>query len=386
MSSIKLFKNLCAVLIFTLAYTIGSIAQNVSDSTEFNKSISADSAFNKESKTFLVVPIVNNSPSLGLGAGLVGMYFFKFGKKDTLSPPNMINLYSIYTNTQSHILFSNAKLYWKDDLHRLEVGYGNIRVNHNNTYSNSGSEDVKLVYSENKDMLFIQYSRNLFKSFYLGTFYYGSMTKYSFDKGTDEENEQTEKFFQENNIKNNFISSIGLNFQWDNRDYVYYPTKGLFASIRPKYFSDWLGSENNYTDTDYKITYFTQIDKSKILAIAVAGGFALGDVPFDGYQSYGLRNSLRGYATGKYKGPFMIATQIELRWKIYKRWGAVAFAGSGRVAGNESEDALDQNWLPSAGVGGRFLISRVKRINIRLDVAYGVDGNQGLYFGIMEAF
>jgi len=32
------------------------------------------------------------------------------------------------------------------------------------------------------------------------------------------------------------------------------------------------------------------------------------------------------------------------------------------------------------------VFSREKRINLRLDYAIGVDGNQGLYFGIMEAF
>lgn len=31
-------------------------------------------------------------------------------------------------------------------------------------------------------------------------------------------------------------------------------------------------------------------------------------------------------------------------------------------------------------------MEKVKRINIRLDYAFGVDGNQGLYFGVMEAF
>jgi hypothetical protein len=32
------------------------------------------------------------------------------------------------------------------------------------------------------------------------------------------------------------------------------------------------------------------------------------------------------------------------------------------------------------------MISLEKKINLRLDFAAGVDGNQGIYFGIMEAF
>lgn len=46
-------------------------------------------------------------------------------------------------------------------------------------------------------------------------------------------------------------------------------------------------------------------------------------------------------------------------------------------------------WLlyrPSIGVGARYIISLEKRINLSLDFAVGVDGNQGVYFDIIEAF
>ena len=88
-----------------------------------------------------------------------------------------------------------------------------------------------------------------------------------------------------------------------------------------------------------------------------------------------------------YKGKHMIAAQAEYRWRFYKRWGAVAFAGAGSIWGNdEEEEAFDRKFLPSAGVGMRFMVSREKRINLRLDYAFGVDGNQGLYFGVRESF
>jgi len=68
--------------------------------------------------------------------------------------------------------------------------------------------------------------------------------------------------------------------------------------------------------------------------------------------------------------------------------GAVAFAGTGSVWGNEDngEEFFERTWLPSIGAGIRYMVSKEKRINLRLDFATGVDGNQGVYFGIMEAF
>jgi hypothetical protein len=84
----------------------------------------------------------------------------------------------------------------------------------------------------------------------------------------------------------------------------------------------------------------------------------------------------------------MIASQVELRWSAYKRWGAVVFAGIGSIWGNEDngEEEFERDRLPSAGLGIRYMVSKVKKINLRLDFAVGVDGNQGVHFGVMEAF
>jgi len=218
--------------------------------------------------------------------------------------------------------------------------------------------------------------------------YLGTQTRYRFNRGSDLENEIAREFFRQNGIEDNFVSSVGLNLSFDNRDYPWYPTRGFTFSIRPKLNAAWLGSDNNYVDTDYMFSYFYSLNNNMILGVNISGGFAFGDVPFDGYQNYGLRNSLRGYETGKYKGRNMIASQAELRWRFYKKWGAVAFAGSGSVWGNDNngEEGFERDWLPSAGVGMRFMVSPEKKINLRLDYAIGVDGNQGIYFGVMEAF
>ena len=218
--------------------------------------------------------------------------------------------------------------------------------------------------------------------------YLGTKTKYKFDQGTEEENDFTRDFFEQNEIDDNFVSSIGLNLSFDNRDYPYNPTRGFTFSIRPKLNRAWLGSDSDYIDTDYNFSYFNSLQENLILALNVSGGFASGDVPFDGYQNYGVRNSLRGYEAGKYKGRNMIASQAELRWQFYNKWGAVVFGGTGSIWGNENngEEEFERAWLPSAGLGLRYMVSQAKKINLRLDYAVGVDGNQGLYFGVMEAF
>jgi len=153
--------------------------------------------------------------------------------------------------------------------------------------------------------------------------------------------------------------------------------------------ASWLGSENDYSTISYDLEHFYSLKPRHLLATKLAGGHSVGDVPFGGYQTYGMRGTLRGYPTGKYRGLNMIGIQTEYRWQFHKRWGMVAFGGVGTIWGGESsreEKIFEKQWLPSIGTGLRFMLSEEKHINMRLDGAWGVNGEKGIYFGIMEAF
>ncbi|MCK5134614.1 MAG: BamA/TamA family outer membrane protein [Bacteroidales bacterium] len=345
-----------------------------------------DTIFNESSNTLTGMPLIINNPAMKTGFGAMGMYFFKFNKKDIISPPSTVNIMGLYSTNKSYFMAVTSRLFWNEDKNRANFATGVMNVNNNFLY-NIDDNDVRLVFTENRKFVTLEYSRKLIGEFYLGLLYLGTQTNYEFNNGTQEENDFARDFFEQNGITDNFVSSIGLNFSFDTRDYVYYPTSGLSFSIRPKFNTEWLGSDNNYIDTDFEAAYFIPLASNQVLGFALGGGFATGDVPFDGYQNYGVRNNLRGYQAGKYKGKHMIAGQAEYRWRFYKRWGGVAFAGLGSVWGNDNEEeAFEQKLLPGAGMGMRFMVSREKRINLRLDYALGVDGNQGLYFGVMEAF
>ena len=372
------YYNLQLVLLLLIIGTATSYGQQTKE---------VDSTFNEASKTFLVVPLITNSPVMDTGFGGLGMYFFKIDKEDKASPPSLASLYAIYSTNNSYIFTPFGRFFWNEDKNRASFGVGTLRINNDFTYDEQGN-DLRLVYSEIRYFITAEYSRKIIGDFYLGMVYLGTKTKYKFDQGSEQENDFTRDFFAQNEIADNFVSSIGLNLSFDNRDYPYYPTRGFTFSIRPKLNRAWLGSDNDYIDTDYKFSYFNSLQDNLILALNIAGGFASGDVPFDGYQNYGVRNSLRGYEAGKYKGRNMIASQAELRWRFHNKWGGVVFGGTGSIWGNENngEEEFERTWLPSVGLGLRYMVSTEKKINVRLDYALGVDGNQGLYFGVMEAF
>jgi hypothetical protein len=40
----------------------------------------------------------------------------------------------------------------------------------------------------------------------------------------------------------------------------------------------------------------------------------------------------------------------------------------------------------SLGVGLRYLFNKEEKVNLRVDIAFGKNGDRGIYFGIEEAF
>jgi hemolysin activation/secretion protein len=118
-----------------------------------------------------------------------------------------------------------------------------------------------------------------------------------------------------------------------------------------------------------------------VLAWEVSGCIKDGRIPlFDT-----CRLNLRGFPLTDYLSKESILAQVEARWRVYKRWGLVAFAGGGRVAdsfGNRGEGET----IPSYGVGLRWMVLESKRINVRVDYARSDNGNSAWYLSVAEAF
>ena len=84
-------------------------------------------------------------------------------------------------------------------------------------------------------------------------------------------------------------------------------------------------------------------------------------------------------------GKKSVFAQAELRWRFYKKWGMVGFAGAGRM--NDTFGKYGENeTIPSYGVGIRFMVLESQRINVRVDYARSDKGNEAWYLSVTEAF
>lgn len=67
----------------------------------------------------------------------------------------------------------------------------------------------------------------------------------------------------------------------------------------------------------------------------------------------------------------MVAAQLEYRLTLPKRIGLVGFGGLGEVV----PGSLDQELPASGGRGLRFELSKKYQVNLRVDIAQGIDAH-----------
>jgi outer membrane protein assembly factor BamA len=184
--------------------------------------------------------------------------------------------------------------------------------------------------------------------------------------------------------------SIGPRFEWDTRDNVFYPQRGLFMDVWSDFFTTGLGSKWTYQYYKVGFNKYMKLDEHQVLAFRAMGCAAAGDfVPIYDLCLFGAMNDLRGYAAGRFQDRRMFATQAEYRMMLpvegfAGRFGFAVFGGVGGV-GKKFSDIEWEELLPAGGAGLRFRLTKKYPVNFRIDYAFGRYGNT-LSVGVLEAF
>lgn len=181
-----------------------------------------------------------------------------------------------------------------------------------------------------------------------------------------------------------FLSALGIELRWDTRDSVFYPTRGVKLETSPRLYHRVFGSDHDFVRFFFDASTYLEIAPGHVLGLDGRADFRWGEPPFDHLSVAGGNRLLRGMLRGRFRDDHYLGGQVEYRFPVYWRFGAVAFAGLGRVASDLGDFDL-RGWKASAGGGLRFAVDVEERINIRVD--YGVTGHgTGVYLNVLEAF
>ncbi|WP_165187101.1 BamA/TamA family outer membrane protein [Caulobacter soli] len=327
---------------------------------------------------FVIMPIPMSNPSIGTGLGVAALAIYQ--PKGSARPWTS-GLGGLYTDSKSWGVAAFQKAYLGGDKYRVTAGAGTgvFNVDFFGIGANAGASGRSIELEQKASGGVLEVLARMREHVHAGLrFRYIKM-----DSTFNTTSLLPQLQLPDIELQSQ-VSQLGLSGEFDSRDSEYNPRSGVYANGQWMVADDVLGSDFDYSRLTGAVNGYHTVNDKTVLAwrgsICRSGDGA----PFYDLCNYGQSNDLRGYTTGQYRDHAMFAVQAEVRRKIYKRFGAVAFAGVGEVS-SEFSKMSTKDLLPAAGIGARFEASTKYHVNVSIDYAVG-DGTSALYFYVGEAF
>ena len=330
----------------------------------------------------VVAPLPISSPAIGTGMTPILGYIFPISKDDKVSPPSTIGVAGLFTDNGSRGFAIGGQLFFKENTYEIKSDYIHGDINYS-IYGDKIATGLKLPLNQNGEAFYGEFLRRIVWKFFAGPRF---MTGDSFIT------------VRPNNVPtfpipadvglHTTLTSIGAKLTRDTRPNHFYPASGTFFTFTSDFFSQGLGSKYSFQSYRGQFDKYWSLSEKQVLAYDANFCATAGSPPFYGNCIYGTNNELRGYTAGQYFTRYSLATQLEYRLVLPKRFGLVVFGGLGGVIpGGNQLLQLEQNshFLPSGGGGLRFELSKKYHVNLRADIAQGVNGHT-FGMGVGEAF
>jgi len=330
----------------------------------------------QKSKNYAVAPIVVSNPNIGTGAGATGMFFYDVGGDGEDQPRSSAQLVGAYTHTDSYFVGLLNSLHVLQDQVRSKAGLFHATINNEFRDPLGGEAD----FATDVWAAFAQVTCRIQGDWFLGL--QGLVSDVQYRPDTPQDADYLDRVGAEDTTS----GGVGPVVSYDSRDNIHYPTSGTLAEIKGFVKPDAWGNDADYAVGDLVINHFTQLADDRVLALRLFGRTGTDDTPYSDKSRLGQGSDLRGFKSGEISGRTLLSGQVEHRWQLTERWGAVAFGGLAKLWDDDLEDLITEDLYYSVGAGIRFMLNTDQKINFRIDAAVGNGDNKGIYVGIREAF
>lgn len=378
----------CGIFLFLLM-SISSVAQNDLFTDSLTNNV-IENVYKEEPETskkdtlkrtsLNAYPYAYYTPETQLAFGAGGIFIFYGGKSENLRP-SKIGFGGYYSTNKQYKLSISPNFYFFDNKLYMEfpTSFGYFI----NKYWGIGSdvpEYENASYSiQNITSTFkVQVPPRLFLANRTGL-----ILDYDYTKIVDQMDNDLIKNDSLIGYDGGNLIGIGTDLVWDTRDNIFFPNSGAYQYFKALYYPGI--SDYTFSIIELDVRGFKAFSPDHVLAMQFYIKSATGETPFYKLPALGGASNLRGYFNGRYRDNFMGMMQLEYRQYIWGRLGIVAFAGAGNVSESMIEYKVD-NLKYSFGGGLRLLFNKEQKVNLRMDIGFGNDGNRGIYFGIQEAF
>jgi outer membrane protein assembly factor BamA len=201
------------------------------------------------------------------------------------------------------------------------------------------------------------------------------------------------KYYSEHGLEmDQNIHGVGIRISRDTSDSPFFPRHGSSTNLSALIYPEEYGADHSFERYSASHRIYLPLGNNGALAFEVQGEQTTSHAPLPLLPRLGGGSTLRGFSGGRYIDKLYLSAQTEARFPIYGRWQGALFTAAGDVFpgfDQVSSDELKYGY----GAGIRYALQRDMRINLRLDIAYGIasgdaaDGEEpGVYFNFTEAF
>jgi outer membrane protein assembly factor BamA len=325
----------------------------------------------------VVAPIPGRSPQIGWNLALAVGYFITGKSDEPDARSSVVGGFAMGAENGSYAYGLGTNLYLLDDRLRVKAGaaYADVRYR----YYGSGLENNELGIGvdilQEMPLYFGSAAWNVWKRLYVGAGYLGGEVDSRLRFTT------SNPFFDPSLVLD--IGAWSLTLNWDSRDHDQFPRNGWFVDASTRFFRKSAGGD--FDAETYKIAFnhYLPVRETDVLASRLLLRGTSEGAPFFLLSTFGGSKDLRGYPSGRYRDEMMYALQTEYRWQYSDSLIFTGFAGFGEVA--DSFGDMGGDFLPAAGIGARYVLSKKHKVSLSFDVAQGKHGTE-YYFGVGEAF
>ena len=159
---------------------------------------------------------------------------------------------------------------------------------------------------------------------------------------------------------------LGLYLEWDSRNTIFTPDKGIRAKASFGIGRNWTASDFDYEKSEVFINGFIPLTRWWVCGLRADWQWAGGSTPF--YLLPYIK--MRGIGAMVYQGDQVLQLETEQRFDLDLRWSVLGFAGVGKTF-SSSKYLEDPTWHVAGGAGFRYLLSRIFRMRMGVDIAVG---------------
>jgi hypothetical protein len=313
---------------------------------------------------FIPVAQLVTEPALGGIGVLLTPVFIKPNKNQDLGrfvPPDITAAFVGVTGNKTWGIgaIRIASLPKQHLKYRLGVVYGDVNMDFYRNFPVIGEQ--KYAFNFNTTAAFGSILRQIADTqLFLGLEYMYVHNKVKPEFGFD----NLPDFVDDKSLDNN-LSNVGLLLEFDKRDNVFTPNKGLYVASSYKMNASWTGSDYTYQNWNMAVFQYFQFSPKWVSGFRAEGRLQFNNAPF--YLKPSIM--LRGVPIARYQGDETYVVETEQRYDFTKRWSAVGFVGAGKAPTKEVSFS-DAELVYNYGTGFRYLIARKFGIRTGVDVAW----------------